>query len=344
MTALGARLRAGRADAYVHAVGIRDDDGLKLRYVRAVVGAEPPGWQEKQWIYEHMTFVALALPTADFAMLVEPGSADRQLQLDTITFRVPEVSAQSPKRRPSFAKFVRAALPWPTEDYEISILNQQPGGAQLPTGFLIASDAPSFPDPHSAFRAFFDGDFRLGTAWSPPSELALIRWADTGAYLGGIHATATELTVEVLGDNVAGCLVELAGVEDRITLPVARAGVVTIQLLDGLPSEAWVWLKRQTSWCDYRALASPWGNAAELEAAGVKIDIPVDPATEVETHIASGEGPYVEFKSKIPDSPGEIRNLVKTVAAFANGHGGTILFGVDPDESTRLGVQGDVVT
>jgi hypothetical protein len=343
MTALGARLQAGRADAYVHAVGIRNDDGLLLRYVRAVVGAEPPEWQEKQWTYEHMAFVSLVLPAADLVMLAESGSADRRLQLGATVFTVPEVSNQAPRRLPSFAKYDRAAVPWPTDDYEINSLNQHPGGSQLPGGFLIAPDAPSFPDPHSAFRAFFDGDFRLGTAWTPPSELALIRWADTGAYLGDIHATPTRLTVDVRGDHITGCLVELAGVEARITQQVERAEVVTFQLRDGLPSEAWVWLKRQTSWCDYRALATPWGNAAELHAAGVKIDVPVDPATEVETLIASGEGPHSEFKSKVPESPGEIRNLIKTVAAFANGSGGTILFGIDPDEITRLGVDGDLV-
>jgi hypothetical protein len=56
----------------------------------------------------------------------------------------------------------------------------------------------------------------------------------------------------------------------------------------------------------------------------------LDPATAVETLIASGEGPHSEFKSTVPENPADIRNVIKTVAAFANGDGGTILFGGRP--------------
>jgi predicted HTH transcriptional regulator len=45
--------------------------------------------------------------------------------------------------------------------------------------------------------------------------------------------------------------------------------------------------------------------------------------------IAGGEGPSAEFKIQLPKTNEERRKLAATVAAFANGHGGTVVYGVD---------------
>src|SRR5262249_58800281 len=53
----------------------------------------------------------------------------------------------------------------------------------------------------------------------------------------------------------------------------------------------------------------------------------------------------VEYKRLIPtgaDSPDAKRKVFKTVAAFANGDGGDVVFGVEPDEVTVCGILGDV--
>lgn len=53
--------------------------------------------------------------------------------------------------------------------------------------------------------------------------------------------------------------------------------------------------------------------------------------------VAAGEGPAVEFKRE-PPGPGEARRRVaRTVAAFANGAGGTVLFGIE-DDGTSSGL------
>ena len=49
--------------------------------------------------------------------------------------------------------------------------------------------------------------------------------------------------------------------------------------------------------------------------------------------MARGESETFEFKSKLPDSLAEKRNVFKTVAAFASGEGGTIVFGIGDDGS-----------
>ena len=49
----------------------------------------------------------------------------------------------------------------------------------------------------------------------------------------------------------------------------------------------------------------------------------------------------MEFKRQLPgDSAESKRTVFKTVAAFANGYGGSIVFGVESDEATVCGLDG----
>jgi predicted HTH transcriptional regulator len=91
-------------------------------------------------------------------------------------------------------------------------------------------------------------------------------------------------------------------------------------------------------WLDYRALNSPWTSRAELDDAGVQFDVPEEATSVIEALVTAGEGPQLEYKSKIPDTAGERRSTFKTIAAFATGNGGTVVFGVDRDELTVVGL------
>ena len=67
----------------------------------------------------------------------------------------------------------------------------------------------------------------------------------------------------------------------------------------------------------------------------------MDPATEVEVLISGGEAVSTELKRQIPpDDRTAIVKVMKTIAAFANGIGGTILFGVEGD-GTIVGIESD---
>jgi hypothetical protein len=81
---------------------------------------------------------------------------------------------------------------------------------------------------------------------------------------------------------------------------------------------------------------SGWTN--ELARAGVTIDVPSDPQANVEALLAAGEGPHVEFKRELPADAEQKRKHFKTVAAFATFDGGTMGFGMDPDEATVTGL------
>jgi hypothetical protein len=204
---------------------------------------------------------------------------------------------------------------------------------------LVGTDCPSFPSPDHAWRAFFYGDFSATSSSGSRSDLGLIRLAATEAWLGPVRVLPTSLAIEVLGEDVEGTRLELFGAADRSEREIDAAGPAAIPLPDGLPENAWLWLKRGTDWLDYRAFNTQWTPPRDLAAANVTFDIPVDPAATLDALLSSGEGPDVEFKSTFPESkPDPKRKVFKTVAAFATGRGGTMVFGMDPDELTVCGL------
>jgi predicted HTH transcriptional regulator len=70
----------------------------------------------------------------------------------------------------------------------------------------------------------------------------------------------------------------------------------------------------------------------------VEFDVPVDPQASVEALLAAGEGPQVEYKRQLPDTAEQKRKMLKTAAAFASQDGGSMVFGMDPDEITVVGL------
>jgi hypothetical protein len=122
---------------------------------------------------------------------------------------------------------------------------------------------------------------------------------------------------------VKGSWLELNGAEFRTAVGLTRAGRVTIPLPTGLPSDAWLWLKQATEWHDFRALS--WEGS---RIRNVETELPRDPIAELSLLAAQGEGPHLEYKERLPDSRDEKRHVFKTVVAFANGDGGTLLFGI----------------
>jgi hypothetical protein len=112
-------------------------------------------------------------------------------------------------------------------------------------------------------------------------------------------------------------------------------GTVTLPLTNGLPEDAWLWLKRGKQWLDYRSISlqSPW--TGDLTRSEVKIETPIDPQASIEALIAAGEGPHIEFKRQLVEY-----HKLKTVAAFAAGAGGKVVFGIDSDETTVIGLDG----
>jgi hypothetical protein len=141
------------------------------------------------------------------------------------------------------------------------------------------------------------------------------------------------------GRALGGAILELNGATHRHRARLARAGRISWPLPQGALDDAWLWLKRGSDWLDYRSL-SGWGG---YQSPDVEIEAPQDPAAEVTSLAAQGEGQYLEYKEKLPDNRNEKRNTFKDVVAFANGGGGTVLFGVN-DDGEIVGLTGTLAS
>jgi hypothetical protein len=241
------------------------------------------------------------------------------------------------RRKPSHAPYDAPSLPWPSVDYEIGRRDVlQPGSL---SAFQIGDDCPSFPDEQSAMRAFFHGDYSSLTRSAIGShELANIRLVRLEAWIDRAEVSPTSLQVHVLGDDRAGTRLELNGSTLQASRKVGKSGRVRLALPDGLPDDAWLYLSRDRQWLDYRAFGPRLSGSQDRATAGALV-LPDDPESRVLALLAQGEGPQVEFKRQLPGETNDLRRKVlKTVAAFANGAGGDIVFGIDADELTLHGI------
>ena len=318
--------------------------GPTLRYGFAVIGPQPRTWTGESWHYEPVSFISAKVSAAALVGALN-AETDGHVQLGAVDVVLPPVQASvQVQHRPSFELHDRDLTPLPSFDFAIS---RQGGASGTSTGrgdFLVGPDSPSFTDLDAAYRGFFMGKYDVPANESVPGGVLRIRVIDERSWLGPIHIRATELTVEIHGSEPAGTTLEYFSPTRRERFALERPGEITIALPDGLPAtNTWLWLTAGSSWRDYRALSGPWTSAEQLQAAGVEKDqTSRDEQAAAEAIVFGGEGPFIEFKSRLPVGGTKTDRVFRTVAAFANGAGGTVVVGVDRDELTVIGLGQDV--
>lgn len=291
-------------------------------------------------MYGDLAFLAAKVRIADLLAALDTEVAG-SIKIGRHRVLIPAVQSQiQVQHHPSFEQYDRDRLRQPTFDYALSVAKR--ADSSFTRRYLVGRGAPSFLDLDSAYRAFFEGDYDLQGPSSMPSEVIKTRVVDDRGWIGPIHVTATHLTVEVLGNDLRGAELELFSPTRRHSITLSAPQNLLFALPEGLPaSNVWLWLKREKTWLDYRSLAAPWTTDDLLNQSGVQIDRPVEPQAIVEALVYAGEGPRVEFKRELPHQKTKSPNPFKTIAAFANGEGGTIVFGIDRDESTINGLHVD---
>jgi hypothetical protein len=141
------------------------------------------------------------------------------------------------------------------------------------------------------------------------------------AWLRRIRISATAPDVWVAGARDWARL-EVNGADWWANKPVGETGKVRFRLPHGLPDDAVLYLTRDRSWLDYRALDSRLYGSPDLGSQGVELESPEDPQAEIEALLSGGEGPYIEYKRQLPESTVESkRKVLKTIAAFAKRRG-----------------------
>ncbi|MFI4991435.1 MAG: helix-turn-helix domain-containing protein [Solirubrobacterales bacterium] len=229
------------------------------------------------------------------------------------------------ERRDSNFQGVYEQLPWPVREWAI---RSHDGSGQVLHDELVAADAPAFIGFDQAAAEFFGVPPRPNRNFS--GRELVVRQQDRRARFDRVRVHPTELLIDVTGEELRGVSLTLSGFGGASHKLSPRAREIRLPIPDGLGPGAWLALHRDQELLDRRVLDPAWGVR--------DVDVVVDSATRVELLVSGGERETVEFKRQLPgDDP---TGVMKTVAAFANGAGGTILFGVENDGEI-VGVRDD---
>ncbi len=252
----------------------------------------------------------------------------RTMQHGAHTIALPEMTnVVTWERRQSRSPAAYEALDWPVTETSLSMMV---GGTPEPQGPLVSEgDAPSFVSYYAAGACFFWFDRQLGGGRL--NQGVMYRHQEIRARISAVRVAGGSVEVDVEGTDIDDLIVELPGdvpgpVEHIWTHHSREPQTVRFGLNEGLPSGSWVLVRRGGQWLDRRFLSVPYARGNE---AGV--EIVVDPATKLEALVSGRERQQVEFKQQLPKDDESKFKVMKTVCAFANGQGGSLLVGVDDD-------------
>ncbi len=338
LTAVRSMLNRDERTVWVKLLLGAPQDGIKpVWFAIAIIGPCPEKWDLCRWEYEQCTFVTVEMNTSDLAAHLDNGVCDLEFGTDRARFNFTESSIQW-MRHASREQYGNVELAWPSVTYNLCFEDQP---RSLPGGYLCSMDAPSFPSFATAFFTFFyDKHVSTGQGYQPTLGQFSLVVAEEEWRIARVVVGAASLDVWIEGSRIADTRLELNSAQDRETLVVHGPDHYTFSLPNGLSQDAWIWLKGERGYLDYRYLTG-WGGR---HSAGVEFAGPDDPVADLSALAAQGESTWLEYKRELPaDSKESKRRVFKTVVAFANGEGGTLLFGIDGDDDTGtiVGLTGD---
>ena len=316
---------------WVRLAATRQGDGWTATHVEMTSGVAPASWERRQWMYDDVIFLSCEISGTEGAAWLRSHAAE----IDGIKVRLtdtPEGHRLQYYKRSSLQKYgLFEPLRWPSTLYN---LTSQPLASGPGFGSLIG-DGPSFVSFTQAVAAYFGCALPPGGSVdhaAPVLQLTDLRGRITKVLLG-----SSDIEVHLEGAGLGGMSVELASMEPGPSeeLSAESQQVVRFPLPNGLPPGAWIVLRQRSEWIDRKFINYP--NTLNADPG---VEVVVEPMTELQALVSGGEGSTVEFKSEIPAPGTKLRTKVcATVAAFANGDGGHILFGVT-DEGAIVGLNG----
>ncbi|HEX5493462.1 MAG TPA: ATP-binding protein [Mycobacteriales bacterium] len=291
------------------------DDKWQLYHGAVTVDAPIPA-ADRTWRYSDDVFLERRLPGPLVAALLR----EQPQEIAGLTVATPRPTVNGTFwRLAGHTMWNDTSMAWPRTEWDVSpaeTMSRRPDG-------LLVGDGPSFLHYEAAYSSFFFG--------APPSNRATCQrlWRiiqiDRRAWLHRIKIAPDTLTVVAKGTDLAGVRMELTTPTRHVVRPIGQTRQVRLRLPDGLPNDCLLVLRNDEGWLDYRYFQTPV--PGQKPDASVVWDFP---GVEVDLLIAGGEGPTVEFKQEVPTGKAG-KKVMKTIAAFASGGGGTVLFGVTDD-------------
>jgi hypothetical protein len=252
--------------AWVRLAATNGTSGWDLRTFEVTLGEPPPRWEQLNWRYPDVRLVASAEPGATVGRWIR----EREITAYDFSARLVDLApnAITERRQSGGTPNGHEPLEWPADEWRIPI--------NLPNSFpgeLISEGAaPSFVSFDVANANLLG--LTSEPNWNPPSPELVMREQDNAARLSHVFVDFSEVVVKVEGYALGPhTTVELAGQSPGNAQPLAtnrvRRDAQTVRFLTpmGLPSGAWLLLRRDGRWIDRRAL---WNERALKQEAGVE--------------------------------------------------------------------------
>jgi len=316
------------ATVWIRLATIPIEAGWQVRQLELTSGPRPPDWESRNAQYPKAWFVGTTASGADVVKWLADGQMAVGHQ-EVALYPSQGNNQITWDRRASGALGRFAPLPWPSTEaaFPAQFQNQQE-----PQGHVIAPTLPSFVTYYAAAINFFG--LKSMAASGQLQQVVVYRHQDLSGRINRVRISEDGVDVDVEGSGLDGMEIELAGDQPGPVHRIwdgNRIETAHFELDDGLPSGAWLVLKDGEHWVDRRFLTYPFQHGIE---AGV--EYVVDPGTKLEAFLATPERHTLEFKEEVPTRDASKLRVMKTVAAFANGDGGSILFGIN-DERQFVG-------
>lgn len=299
--------------------------------------------ESREWDYGGVVFASGWLAAEAAASWLRDKAGEVSVGRNPMAFAFRELSDSGDwERLPSQSGRDEPPLIWPYR--RVAFRSAHALGPSSRPRFLVGPGAPSFPSFEHAAHEFFHGCPLVG-ARAQAADVVVVREQDDDVRIDKVRFSASSVEVALssparsrTGDRRAVRVEFAPGVGERprfISFDHRhQEAVESFPLPDGVPDQWWAVVSEDHRWVDYRHYSryGPWPSDAELLRGAL------DPTDEVRMLALGGEGQAMEFKRQLPSDRDSARRLARTVAAFANGRGGTILFGVE-DDATIVGIR-----
>jgi hypothetical protein len=289
-----------------------DDGGWELALLEITIGEPPPRWRQQKWCYPTAVFFATRRAGTTVARWLSSG----RIPVSKGTAKVDLDESVGVERRYSSFEGIYEQLLWPTVEWDVHITGSSRHNSH---DDLVAADAPAFLNFDLAAAEFF------GVSQVRDRNFAgcaiVVREQDRRARIESVRVRPTEVVVQLEGQQLKGASLTLGGSCGTRKRLSPRSRQVRLLVPAALGDGAWLALHCDHELLDRRILDPRWG--------GKDFDVEIDAATRLAMLVGGGEQAGVEFKRELPGR--DPSGVMKTVAAFANGAGGSVLFGVEDD-------------
>lgn len=205
---------------------------------------------------------------------------------------------------------------------------------------LISDGAPLFASYEEAVLELLYEYTPSRNRSERPDQYIQIIVPSTGPRFAGVRVFPTHLEIGVSGEVPERLSLHITGIEPtyHAEVKVQECGAHIVDLPLGVSGRFVCVLAKDHELLDVRHIDASLGQF--FKADDVLFEHEEDATEGIQALISRGEGPTVEFKEAWPKHH---ETWLRTVVAFSNGQGGSLVFGVN-DEGVPVGVTGDVKT